>query len=196
MNPIGMEPADRAAFEQAVALLGPAGLDVLRSFVDPAVWDQLADCSPAADDSLGWLWPLVDESGLRQAGAQELAGLRRWLGRLERRRIDPILAPHLGQVGWWRARTCRPDSFCLRSLQAALLGRGPASLDLGLRAGLHHLARCLADRPPDSLATGLEGLPADWAGSLRACQARLASSARARMQANRLLGQWRSGRRR
>ena len=160
---------DREAFGAAAERLGrtPAVLDErLAAAADAA--------TPAGTSGLDALLAAVDAERLRRAGLLELWGWLRWLPRRERSRLQPLVAAHLGRRPRLGRRPERLAPAAVESLQVCLFAPLPETIDLGLRAGLHRLARALADVEPAAVEAAIASLPRAWCLSLRLARSRLA----------------------
>jgi len=133
--------ADKKMFVSTQAILGGPPEELLRSRLSGGVF--------------GPDWGSVDESFLREAGADELGMLPDILGS--------------GRISEEPA----PSARVMLSLRSMLLGQGDPGTDLQTRAGLHRLARAAADLDADCLQRVTKGMCPTWARSLRAAWFRL-----------------------
>jgi hypothetical protein len=164
-----LERSEREAFGAAAERLGrtPAALEQRLVAAD--------DAAPAAaTPRLDAVLAAVDADRLRRAGRLELWGWLRWLPRRERNRLQPLVAAHLGRRPRLGRRPERLAPAAVESLQVCLFAPLPETIDLGLRAGLHRLARALADVEPDAFEAAVASLPRAWCLGLRLARSRLA----------------------
>ncbi len=189
-RPLCFSRRDREAFERAARDLGTKTADELVGFLGEGVFEG----DEAGDrDEAGLLMNRPSEADLRQAGQQELRGWLAWLDRPTRKALEPVLGRLERMSGWFGPRPLRLDSKTVQSLQAALFSPLADGLDIGLRAGFHRLARCLADRQPERLDGLLSGLPPGWARCIKAAHARLRPVEASRERAARLRRGWPGG---
>ncbi len=164
-----LDRPEREAFAAAAERLGrtPAALEQRLAAADGAA-------PPAATPRLDAVLAAVDAERLRRAGRLELWGWLRWLPRRERSRLQPLVAAHLGRRPRLGRRPERLAPDAVESLRVCLFAPLPETVDLGLRAGLHRLARALADVEPDAFEAAVAPLPRVWRLGLRLARSRLA----------------------
>jgi hypothetical protein len=104
------------------------------------------------------------EACLERLGRLELAGLAAWLPRASRRALDRAVRARAG-AGLPRALRRLPDRF-LENLGQCLHWEAPGGPGWVARAGLHRLARGLADLEPAGVRHALKDLPP---GALEVC---------------------------
>ena len=121
--------ADKMMFTSARRIMGGPSEEMLRLRMTDGVFGSSAVLE----------WGTVDESLIRNAGADEL-------GILDCVTDEPA-----------------PSTRVLQSLRATLFGRADSSLDLQVRAGLHRLGRAAADLDAASLRRITGELPDAWA---------------------------------
>jgi hypothetical protein len=187
MNPRALDEQEKAAFLRAVESMKGKAAESLRELIDPRAWDgEAAKDSSSLESCFG---PLTPES-LHAAGLDELGAWLRWLPTRERRRVRRLLVGRL-KLQPPRNRPVRkmePEAVvCFRTV---LLSSGERDRELLIRAGLHHLARGLADRSSDGLQDLVRGLPGRWATAVVAMHARLRLQRSTRLAAKELRRTW------
>jgi len=165
-----LDPPARERFRALAALLGAGGSRGLEAW--------LAEQAQAPGGASGWNLP--GPEGLRRLGLLELAGLAAWLERGPRWELLARLRSSAGR-GLPRGGRRLPG-WALHSLRACLLCPPPGAPGWLERAGLHRLARALADRRLGALS----GLGPGERAVLCAVHAGLAAQPAARREAGRL----------
>ncbi len=182
MNPLGMSKQDRAEFERLSCLDGNRDCTLLRQRLGSMVWDDNERVLP---DGVVEFIASIDAAWLRSAGRQELAWWSKTVPRRTRNKMKIFFPKTISwkKTGNKTTRALRLDRYSKASLENATRVSLCDQIDVLMRVGLHHGARCLADCNPRLLRTLLHGLNPSWARYLMLFHVTLYDSNRCRLRA-------------
>lgn len=187
MRPRALDEQERAVFVRAVESLRGKAVESLLELIDPQAWGGESAKGTASLESY---FGTLNSESLHMAGLDELGAWLRWLPARERKRVRRLLMGRLKLEPSKNRPVRKMEPEAVVCFRTVLFSSGECDRDLLTRAGLHHLARGLADRSAAEVRGMSRGLPGLWATWLVAMHARLSQQRASRLAAKELRRLW------